>query len=538
MGENKLNNVKNIVFFLLGICVALFAFWGASALWGKRNALREERRALLEQESEPTIMPQPDAESGENNGAEETSKAVENADSVEIQEIAYPFGYGREEWKLFLYRTETGNGVDHAGSGYLLRMYDEKEEMIQEFSFDLEAEELVFRFDRLFQAAGSEKDLEIFPVGAEESGAAGLLFPWDYESDRFSEDPIAIPWYELYEQNTALNAYLVRDTEGDVETKRIYRINVDMRRPVELRRWTLTGQAGGETAGQLEVWDCLEQVPLYDGAVVWNEQGELANSKYYEGLFWRDLETFWDPWGAEEIPTMDVPWDGENENYNYMSYGSREELLTDFGFEGANPFYEYYDSRRNLVLELYFDEQKKEGCGIHHRYYHNSQLEKIVVSNGFAFHHVVSGDWNPQDTFSLLSVEGETADQSWVSGYREIYEYIDDGKLSFLEARGILEDYQEEPMEESLLSMDYYYRDDGTLSFRAYVHHPVLFGTWFQWKDSSYDDLGRLIYEKGYVTHGSFINFYIYEGNSDQPAYCLFLDDNTGSMIPEMIRYK
>lgn len=525
MDTNRLNVMKTGVILLAAALVGLLVYGGVAVL-------RNDGNSPQEKESVPIVSAVPNEE--------EAGDGSEIPGPVELQRIPYPFeyGYGREEWKLYLYEAGEGSKTGGTDSGYLIRMYDENDTLLQEFPIDLEADELVFRFDRLFQAAGSQKDLEIFPAGAEETGAGGLLFPWDYAQDRFSEDPVEIPWYELYGGNAALNAYLVRDADRGVETERIYRINEDTRQPVELRRWTLTGQTAPNAAGYLEIWDCLEEVSLYDGPVGWNEQGELSNGKYYEGLFWRDLETFWSVWEDEEIQTVDVSWDGEDENYDHMTYQSREELLADFGFADMEPFYEYCDVFQNLVLELYFDERSGEGCGIYHRYHYNDELEKKVYSCGFAFHHVVRGEWDPPDTFSTLSMEGDTARADYVSDYQETYEYTEDGKLSFFEARGIIEDYQEEAEVESLLSMDYYYRDDGTLSFKAYVHHPILFGTWHQWADSYYDEMGRLIFENEYVTHGSFLIFYLYEGDDNYPSYCLFLDDYVGDIIPEMIVYR
>lgn len=519
MGCNGWNNVKNIGFLIAGICAGALAMWGANSL-RDGNSLRE--KAAEEQESLATAMPKEDAD-----------KTELMHEFIELQEVAYPFGYGREEWRLVLFEANSENGTENEGTGYLLRMYGEDAKLLQEFPCEIEAEELVFRFDQL---CGYNHDLEVFSADAAAAGTGGLLFTWDYETERFLEDPIAIPWYEM--RNSYDQAYLVRQVDNNVELDSIYRINAGTRQPVELRRWALSGSSDGETAGHLVIWDCLKQVNLYDGEVEWNELGELANQKYYEGLFWRNLETMWDCEEKRELSVLNVTWDGENEKFENRTYDSREEFLADFGFKDAEPFYEYTDINQDLLLELYFDEQTGLGCGLYHSYDYNYELEEVVNSRGFVFHHVKTEEWAPTDTFSTLSVYGEGARQSDVFGYREIYEYTDDGKLSSFEARGAIADLWEENTEESLLSMDYFYRDDGTLSFKAYHHHSYLFGTWLQSERCYYDELERPVYKSSYVTHGSLACYYIYKDDGDRPAYCLLLDLDSGNAGPEMFVYK
>ena len=66
--------------------------------------------------------------------------------------------------------------------------------------------------------------------------------------------------------------------------------------------------------------------------------------------------------------------------------------------------------------------------------------------------------------FPRLSYDGRDARRDNVSGYQENYVYTDDGRLSSYEARGTVVDYGEDgPWEDTLLSMDYVYRNDSTL---------------------------------------------------------------------------
>ncbi len=95
-------------------------------------------------------------------------------------------------------------------------------------------------------------------------------------------------------------------------------------------------------------------------------------------------------------------------------------------------------------------------------------------------------------------------------------------------------------MEVSLLSMDYIYRDDGTLYHREYQHYPKFFGSTSQTKSGDYDERGRLIYQESYITHGAVDAYYLYEGDHMEPQYHLILDwggGGGGGAYVRMIAY-
>ena len=506
---------KKIILLPIGICLGALAMWGISSLAGG-GSYREQMFNL---------------EDAEEHGEEQ------EAELLELQEIEYPFGYSTEGWRLVLCAERP---VDDE-SCYLLQMYDQDGVLLQEFACDVDAEDLLFRFDSLYTYYGLNEDLEVFPANAEETGASGLLFPWDSEAKQFEEEPIEIPWYEKLGSG---NAYQVKSTEDNEETISIYRINKESREPVELRRWMLTkpDADSGETTGHLCIWDCLEKVALYDGEVEWNDIGRLENEKYYQHLFRWTVKTFWPYTEDTEISTAKMTLDEEGKtSLVTMTYGSREELLGDCGFLGTEPFYRYYDSYQNLELELYFDEEAEKGCGFVYSYYFNYQLEKIVRCNGFIFEGVTVEEWEPEDTFSTLSYDGVYAGERDVLGYREIYEYTDDGKLSFFQASGIVYWYGDEDGKDeelSLLSMDYVYRNDGTLYHKEYHHLDALFSTAFQSQNSDYDELGRLVCKIGYITHGYLDYYYIYEDEGEKPSYCICFDDGPGYVLPTMTVYR
>lgn len=530
---------KNILCLLAGLCVGALAAAGVCT-WIGRSA-DDQAGSFSAVEDNRTL--------GKGSEAENQEQAITGSQLIELKEIEYPsdftpFSHTYESGRLVLCAKpqEDEGGLGDLGVtpqffGYQIRVYDGDGGLIQELPCDIEAEELIFRFDGSLHYYNHHDDFEIFPADAEETGADGLLFYWDDEAERFFEEPIVIPWYE--ELDVAYRAYLLKSVDGNVETESLCRFSEGTKELVELRRLVLTYPAKEGEAGYLQIENCVEQVTLYDGEVEINGLGEPVNNKYYQLLFSMNLETFWDYKADEEISVFNWNWDGERDHYEILTYADREAFLTEFGFAGEEPFYEYYDTQQDLLMELWFDERTGRGCGLFYRCGFNYEAQEIMRSYGFAFDHVKEEKWEPEDTYSTLSYYGTDAKSPNVSGYQEIYAYTDDGKLSSFEARGTITDYGEggERWEDSLLFMDYYYRDDGTLFFKRYEHHHILFGSTYQGQSSYYDEQERPVYRVCYITSGSVEYFYIYEGDGEEPAYCLSLDCG-GGVHPAMILYK
>lgn len=505
--RNKSNQMSRgilyLSLFIAGLCVGILLFCGVHA-WQNRA----------------------DTAKGENAASERKEAASsENAEIV----VDYPFSYGEEGWSLTL--RESGGEAGQSGNlaGRKICLYDENGQLLQEFPCGIAKEELVFRFDRLFPYDWYPDDLIVFPAGAQETGEDGLCYPWNHEEKKFTEEPISIPWYQ--EGSVKRQAFLTVKAEENGETDMICRINEGSGEVVELRKWTLhENEETGEEI--LHIWDCLERQDLYYGKVERNELGNLGNDKYYQYLFWSELEDFGSRENDREIETEKYI-QGDIEK---AVYADKEVLLADCGFAGKKPFYEDYDRLHNLILELYFDPQTGQGCGIRYGYRYSYELEKVVRYEGFVFDEVKRQKWEPEDVYSTLSIEGTDARKENVSGYSEIYQYTDEGRLSRFESRGTIVDYGEgEPEEDTLLSMDYYYRDDGTLYYKEYGHHPILFSTTHQWECSDYDEQERLVYRSAYITHGMLEYFYIYEGDSPKPSYCLEFD--YGGSPPMLVAY-
>lgn len=86
-------------------------------------------------------------------------------------------------------------------------------------------------------------------------------------------------------------------------------------------------------------------------------------------------------------------------------------------------------------------------------------------------------------------------------------------------------------------------KDTGTLTIRdekEYSHHDLVFGSTLCSLDSFYDTHERVIYERGYITHGHLEYYYLYEDRdgkiAEKPAYILEIDYNLNYAIPNMIK--
>ena len=470
-------------------------------------------------------------------GIQDTKR--DESDTIEQEEIDYPFPYGMEGWRLKLCteNTEEGKNV------YRFRLYDDADNLTQNFPCELKTENLIFRFDRLYNQWAA---LAVFPANAESSHGNGLLFTWDYEIQGFVEEPIEIPWYDqVYDNN---NTFIVTETDeqNSVETQTIYCFNSRTRQPVELRRWIVSwdGEQSVGAAGELYIWDCLEEAELYNGEIEWKAPGQLVNDAYYQSLFREDLRYPWGLTADETIPTAKYILGSENDmKLENIDYESRDELLESCGFQDAEPFYQYYDHYGNLKIELYLDESAGKGCGFQYSYGFNYDLEKVIWSiNGFNFEGIRTIEWE-DDTFSLLTWEGTDA-REHEDVTQVIYGYADNGELSSYEVRGITEyvrfQWEEgvESLDDTLLSIDWVYRSDGTLYRKYYHHDPMSFATTGQSQWVYYDKLGRPVYRDEYITHGSYDYYYIYDGENITPKYCLSLDQNGGYSIPVMYVYQ
>lgn len=214
-------------------------------------------------------------------------------------------------------------------------------------------------------------------------------------------------------------------------------------------------------------------------------------------------------------------------------YANEDALLSAYGFEGEEPFFQYFDEADRIYMEFYWDEQRDVGCGLRYLYYEEPDKTEIY---GFGFSGHTESTWD-RDMYATVSVYGDTGESS-VENYTEYCEYTPDGRIDYYVSKGEIEFSKDMPEEIKVLEIDYVYRDDSTLERRDYNHYSRIFGTTYSSVDSYFDEKERLIYEYAYITYGCLEYFYIYTDETAKPAYCLRLDTVGWGGLEEFTIYK
>lgn len=468
----------------------------------------------------------------------ETDITMESAPAIKEIPVDFPF-YEADSYSLTLAQMKEPDGE------YELRFYNKDGEILQQIPCGSLAEPIEFSCDVLY--GGSVRELEIFPADCD----VGLFFEWRWDSGRFSEVPIEIPKYVEKRGHSMLTV-----EENDMcQIKKIYQLNREKQCVDESRLWELK-----KDTGELKIWDAFEKQSLFEGIVSLDEEGNPANGEYYDMLFWEDRYFLTD--GLKDSTDMsawiDEPrtesteeseglagfeWaqrevfgnDGHGENYE-----SREDFLTEFGFSDSDPVFQYYGRDHNLQLELYRDEFSDRFCGITYGYSFDNERKKSMGMYGFTINTVQEQVWVEEDPFCTKTVYGDNA-ADFVSDAEEIIEYTPSGKPDYFRIEGWKEQEADEEIKNALttvLEINYVYRDDGTLFRKDYWHDSYTFGSTLCSLKSHYDEKGRIVYKKGYITHGSLEYYYFYNGKGKKPAYCLILDHNLGYGIPHLIRFR
>ena len=218
-------------------------------------------------------------------------------------------------------------------------------------------------------------------------------------------------------------------------------------------------------------------------------------------------------------------------------YPDIESFLQDFGFAGQAPFYEYYDPDGSLRMSFYYNETTEEGCGV--RYYDGAS-DMFVTEGiyGFTFQGVSNQEWSGWEGGDGIVVPSESGEiiAEEVKDYTENVEYDEGGRITHFDAQGILTEMGD-TTPSNIWKIDFAYHENGQLQKIDYWHTTYLFGTFSSTRESYFDDQGRLLYEDVYVTHGSMDYYYLYEGDSETPKYCLHLDFMHSTWIPEFTIY-
>ena len=206
-------------------------------------------------------------------------------------------------------------------------------------------------------------------------------------------------------------------------------------------------------------------------------------------------------------------------------------FLAAYGMGNMLPYYEFY-ADGELKMTLYYNEEEQLGCG------------DYGDGWGFCFQGVNEANWNghfwgdymePVIAYSNERPEDYAGERT----YDEVKEYDDAGRLVEYRVTDIADLTAEcvdiESLQDSTvlwndaLIVNYSYRDDGTLEYRDYHHNTYLFGTTASTLKTWFDEQGRPVYERAYITHGSLNWYYIYADDDEIPEYVLETDAGGGS---------
>lgn len=422
------------------------------------------------------------------------------SESAEEIPVDFPF-YETEGFTLTLVPRGEGAGE------YLLLLCDEDGQSLQEVSCGRLTEPVTFSYDGV--GYGHWRDLEIFSSGSD----TGLLLLW--KEERFSERPIEIPMY----MEVRDGAMLIVTEDGERQEKRIYQLNEFKEQAQEVRSWSLS-----RDSGTLRIWDGLREQSLYEGSIALSEEGEPLNREYFEYLFWQNRDLLWDYSADPAVRTWLI------DEGQAAEYESRQAFLDSCGYAGEPPFYQYHDRFGNLQLELYLDKENQKYYGITYLNDINCDGENVARLLGFTVYGIGEVQWEEGEVYPLLSVFGTS---NPAEGYQKNVEYTESGKPDRVLYEGLMEDCGVEYLG-NVAEINYIYREDGTLFCRDYHHDARTFSSTLCGLNSFFDERERLVYECGYITHGSLEYYYIYE--DDMPAYCLCLDYNGGCVFADMVR--
>lgn len=187
------------------------------------------------------------------------------------------------------------------------------------------------------------------------------------------------------------------------------------------------------------------------------------------------------------------------------------------------PFYTYCDEAGNLQLELYFDQAAGQGRGT--RY-----VREAGETAAYSFSLSVPGRELYMGALDFLPYKEDVSSCQGTNGaemaedYQEFWEYDAGGKPVRFFSQGFLDDPHLPEQPADLITVDFFYREDGSLCRKSYSHNAWLFGTTGCSAEVWYDALERPAFANCYITHGSLEYYYIYAGEDPQPDCCLCLD--------------
>lgn len=234
--------------------------------------------------------------------------------------------------------------------------------------------------------------------------------------------------------------------------------------------------------------------------------------------------------GQELFSATMADYSKRSEEYPYWSdyrtgqEAGLEDAFQEWGFDPELPFFEYH-GEDGADLIFYYDETQDRGLGIFEGGY-GFGLNKSFPENE------AWDDWKKDP----MSPPEHDFQEDWTD-FREEREYDEDGRLICLDLYANTGDSRfEDPTNCWIYGVEYVYDRAGTLRYKhSYENFSLI--SYANPSEFWYDELGRLIYAEGYITHGRYHYYYIYQGDSPTPAYLLWIDRNLNYADPTLIRY-
>lgn len=191
----------------------------------------------------------------------------------------------------------------------------------------------------------------------------------------------------------------------------------------------------------------------------------------------------------------------------------------------GTPFYTCRDEAGDLQLELYFDREIGQGYGT--RYIRREGLP--VEMYPFSFDGLESGfDEELLNFVRKDAVSSPWADDymAFVANYEEVWTYDAAGRPTLFRALGDFGDpvFPEPEKAVEIIAISFSYREDGSLYQKSYCHNYRLLCSTGASTEIFYDLRERPIFVESYITHGHLEHYFIYQGESASPVYCLALD--------------
>ena len=232
-----------------------------------------------------------------------------------------------------------------------------------------------------------------------------------------------------------------------------------------------------------------------------------------------ELHVSWEKFRIDDLEDINFFPDEHCLSVRLISQRDIDIFLRARGMDGKLLFrYDEDASGWEDYLEVYYDEERETGAGVYCSAVPIEDLGTVPYYSGFDIADCRHKKWEDH-RFDVIH-DG----QDLLEVYDFDREYNENGQLIKLETRGVIEGWADSPYEDTIVRVEYFYREDGTLECRECYYNDRVFGTTGHLQQYYYDEQERLDYAYSYITHGGLQAYYIYEGDCLEPTYYIRLD--------------